>query len=141
LGGVRAGQGDGRRAAFKTPFTESMSRQERLAYYLERAEAGYPSYQYFASQEICASDGYPDRQVQALKWLLIAYVLHDASVPKEVRLYLSSAMTEADTARALMLASDWFAQKARTDIPQDESLWSRELLEALRPNSTAADAP
>ena len=138
---MRAVEGDGRHTGFKTAFTESMSRQERLTYYLERAEAGYPSYQYFASQEICASDDYPDRQVQALKWLLIASVLHDASVPTEVRLYLSSAMTEADTARSLTLASDWFVQKARADIPQDESLWSRELLEALRPNSTAADGP
>ena len=73
---MRAVDGDGRYAAFKTPHTESMSRQQMLAYYLERAEAGYPSYQYFASQEICASDDYPDRQVQALKWLLIASVLH-----------------------------------------------------------------
>ena len=32
------------------------------------------------------------------------------------------------------------AEKARTDIPQDESLWTRQLLEAIRPNSTAAEA-
>ena len=116
------------------PNAPVMTPAENFAYTLERAEAGHPSFQYFASQLICASNDYPDRQVVALKWLLIAGVLDDASAPEEVRHYLSSVMSPEDTARAFKLAEDWFEEKARTGIPQDESLWSRSLLKLMRPD-------
>ena len=120
------------RKSFKFEHAEAKTPDERLAYNLERAEAGHPSYQYFASQSICASDDFPDRRVEALKWLFIAGVLDEVSAPVEVRHYLSSCMTEEEVDRAVALAAAWFAEKARTDIPQDDSLWSQELRRAVR---------
>jgi hypothetical protein len=43
-------------------------------------------------------------------------------------------MSPEDIARAFKLAEDWFEEKARTGIPQDESLWSRSLLKLTRPD-------
>ena len=41
------------------------------------AENGHPTFQYFLSAAINAIDNYPERQVQSLKWALLAHYFEE----------------------------------------------------------------
>jgi hypothetical protein len=96
---------------FNTQYFEGMTLEEELAYLLERAEAGHPTYQYLASQRICSSESYPDRQVEALKWIIIARTFDVASGPQEVLDYLSTGLSDSDRERAFDLAESWLEER------------------------------
>ena len=60
---------------------EGMTPEDELAYLLERAEAGHPTFQYLVSQRICLCDNCLNRRVQAMTWVMIARTLDEASGP------------------------------------------------------------
>ena len=122
-----------------------MTDSEKLDFYLERAELGNTKCQYWATQLINSVDYFPNRKVEALKWLIIATMLNPTLVPFEVMTYMQTHLSDEERDAAFNLAQLWLEDKSIEDETRDESLWSLDLLEwkypkkDLRQNATEAD--
>ena len=112
---------------------KSMSNEEKLTFYLLRAERGYPLCQYWASQHINAAEIYPNRSIEALKWLIIASILDPTSVPKDVVTYMQTHLTDAQRDETFILVQQWLEIKLANES-EDESVWSIELSKYKYPN-------
>ena len=111
----------------------SETKEEKFARYLEDAEHGASSFQVFLASMIIADANYPDRMVEALKWVYISKCLKDTLADDNIISFLTRGMTDQEVERALNLVDAWVESKineAHDESIDPESLdWSKELQE------------
>lgn len=90
------------------------------------AENGHPTYQYFFSAAINSTSNYPDRLVQAYKWIFLSILLGEKHY-KDVLSFLAHTMSTEEIARAGLLAEDWLSNKFDEDNEQAKTKWSQSL--------------
>ena len=100
--------------------------------FLDGAEHGASSLQYFLAAEINADDNHPNRMIESLKWLIISRYLGD-SLPEHVIPFMVRGMTKDDVKRSFDLADKWVIEKI--DIASNPNVdphsldWSQKLQE------------
>ena len=107
------------------------SDQTKLERYLELSEHGVSSFQCFLASEIISSTSYPNRIVEALKWVLISRFLEDELATDSVIDFLSRGMDEDEINFAFELAEHWI--QAKINIAKNDEIdlskpdWSKQL--------------
>jgi len=105
--------------------------QTKLERYLELSEHGASSFQCFLASEIISSTSYPNRMVEALKWVLISRLLEDELATDSVIDFLSRGMDEIEINFAFELAELWIQMKIDIANSDDIDLstldWSKKL--------------
>ena len=111
-----------------------METKRDLALLLRRAERGYVESQRMASQEILKEDDYQNRYLEAVRWLLIARVLDEASVSQDVLEYLVASLSPPKYEEVFALAERWFDKKVENSAGEDEAKWAPELRQYKYPD-------
>lgn len=78
---------------------------------LHFADRGNSSIQNFLAMAINANTNYPDRLVEAYKWVCISHMMGDSLSPFELSSFLSGGLTKEETDRAHALVDEWWERK------------------------------
>jgi len=81
---------------------------DELKYY---AEGGCSSQQYFLAAAIYADPNYPNRRLEAYKWVVISKWMGDAMATDSVLDFIHSGMTTEEQKRAFDLVDEWWEEK------------------------------
>lgn len=88
---------------------------------------GHANYQLWYSAKIIAAPEYPDRLVEAYKWVFIAWFLGEPGA-EEVSHFLRSAMLEAEAERSVSLAEEWLDNACESIRKGCDKGWSKQML-------------
>lgn len=108
--------------------------EQDLTMLLSRAERGYVDSQKMASQQILKADDYPNRYLEAVRWLLIARVLDEEAVPQDVLEYLVVSLYPTKYEEVFALAERWLDKKVENSAGEDEAKWAPELRQYKYPD-------
>jgi len=100
---------------------------------IELAELGRPGWAYQAAAFINASDNYPNRRLESLKWLLIAQLFDPETVPEKVIDFMYYGSTQDEVDKVSQMVEQWFIDKNRNAQNTDESQWHENILKGKYP--------
>ena len=90
------------------------------------AENGHPTFQYFLAATINAIDNYPERQVQSLKWALLAHYFEEPQA-EDVIMFVQHKMTEEQIQKSHQLVEEWISEKFEITDEKEKAEWSQHL--------------
>jgi hypothetical protein len=108
--------------------------KQDLEMLLSRAERGFVESQKMASQQILQADDYPNRYLDAVRWLLIARVLDEEAVSQDVLEYFVVSLCPTKYDEVFALAERWLAKKVENSAGEDEARWAPELRQYKYPD-------
>jgi len=108
--------------------------EQDLAMLLSRAERGYVESQKMASQQILKADDYPNRYLEAVRWLLIARLLDEEAVSQDVLEYLVVSLDPTKYEEVFTLAEHWLDKKVENSAGEEEAKWAPELRQYKYPD-------